>query len=154
MRMIRDADWPASAMFFLSGCCEQMRWVRGRPEPLLVMDRSLWSTLAVQAAQEPRRLEALLALLRPIALQVRVPDLTLVLEASFTTCQARIARKTGLARALDELTATEVHHRREHEFYRWLGRQTADVASFGVDDTTVEALAGQAAALIGKWVPC
>src|SRR4029077_6601945 len=121
--MIRDAEWPASAMFFLSGCCEQMRVLAGRPEPLVVMDRSIWSTLAVHGAESAGRLKALLAMLQPIAPQVRVPDLTLVLEASFAACQSRIAKKTGTARALDELTATAVFHAKEREFYRWLGRR-------------------------------
>ena len=81
--MIRDAEWFASAMFFLSGCFEQMRVLRGRPDPLVIMDRSLWSTLAVHGAEDPERLEALLAMLRPVAAQIHVPDLTLVLEADF-----------------------------------------------------------------------
>ncbi len=80
-RMIRDAEWFVSAMFFLSGCCEQMRVLRSRPNPLVIMDRSLWSTLAVHGAENPKRLETLLAMLRPVAAQIHVPDLTLVLEA-------------------------------------------------------------------------
>ena len=59
-RMIRDAEWFASAMFFLSGCFEQMRVLRGWPNPLVIMDRSLWSTLAVHGAESPERLEAVL----------------------------------------------------------------------------------------------
>src|SRR5262245_43614313 len=31
VRMIRDAEWWSSAMFFLSGCLEQMRLLRARP---------------------------------------------------------------------------------------------------------------------------
>ena len=89
-RMIRDAQWFASAMFFLSGCFEQVRRLQERSEPLVIMDRSIWSTLAVHAATDAERLERLLLMLEPIADEVRVPDLTLVLEASFATCQSRI----------------------------------------------------------------
>jgi len=49
-RMIRDAEWFASAMFFLSGCFERMRDLRSWPDPLVIMDRSVWSTLAVHGA--------------------------------------------------------------------------------------------------------
>src|SRR5262249_28450956 len=77
-RMIRDADWFASAMFFLSGCFEQMRLIRQRSEPLVIMDRCLWSTLAVHAAENAERLEAILAMLRPIALAIQIPQLTFV----------------------------------------------------------------------------
>ena len=85
-RMIREADWFASAMFFLSGCFEQMRLLRNSPAPLVIMDRSLWSTLAVHAAESPERLEGLLTMLRPVAAQVRLPNLTVVLEASLAAC--------------------------------------------------------------------
>jgi thymidylate kinase len=138
VRMIREAEWFASAMFFLSGCFEQMRVLRSRPDKLVAMDRSLWSTLAVHAADSPERLECLLAMLRPVAAQIRVPHLTLVLEASFTTCQSRIARKTGNSRVLDELTANAAFHAREQEFYRWLGRQRSEVRFLDVDQAPAD----------------
>jgi thymidylate kinase len=153
-RMIRDADWPASAMFFLSGCLEQIRVQRARPEPLLIMDRCLWSTLAVHAATDAARLGALLAMLRPIAPQVCVPDLTLVLEASFATCQARIARKSGAARALDELTAEPAFHDRERAFYHWLARQHPGVRFVDVDRKDPAQAAAAATAVIREFTSC
>jgi thymidylate kinase len=154
VRMIRDAEWYASAMFFLSGCFEQMRLLRGRSDPLVVTDRSLWSTLAVHAAVSAERLEALLAMLRPVAGQVHVPDLTLVLDASFATCQSRIAHKAGTDRALDELTATSAFHSTEQEFYHWLGRQTPSVVFLNVDQGTADEVAERAVALIREKVRC
>jgi thymidylate kinase len=132
-RMIRDADWFASGMFFLSGCFEQMRVLRESRVPLAIMDRSIWSTLAVHAAEKVQRLEAMLTMLRPIAAGVRVPDFTLVLEASFETCQDRISHKQGNSRALDELTATQTFHSRERDFYRWLGDRAPGVTFLNVD---------------------
>src|SRR5215831_16348011 len=35
-RMIGEAEWYASAMFFLSGCFEQMRRLRGRLERMII----------------------------------------------------------------------------------------------------------------------
>jgi thymidylate kinase len=153
-RMIREADWFASAMFFLSGYVEQMRIVASRQEPLILMDRSLWSTLAVHAAEDPARLGLLLGMLRPVADLVRVPHLTLVLEASFATCQSRISKKTGTARALDELTANERFHARERRFYRWLGGRRRDVRFLDVDQATPQAVALQARELICHYAPC
>jgi thymidylate kinase len=154
VRMIRDAAWFASAMFFLSGCFEQMRVQRSRQDKLVVMDRSLWSTLAVHGAESAERLELLLAMLHPVAGQIRVPHLTLVLEASFTTCQSRIAKKTGTARALDELTANAAFHVREQEFYRWLSRQRSEVRFLDVDQASPEVVAHQARDLIRQHAPC
>jgi thymidylate kinase len=151
-RMIRDAAWYASAMFFLSGCFEQMRVLSHRTEGLVIMDRCMWSTLAVHAARSPARLEALLAMLRPVASQVRLPDLTIVLEASFATCQSRIAKKAGTARALDELTATAAFHAKEREFYHWLGRNRPEVVFLDVNRRGPEKVAEAALALVREKV--
>ena len=112
------------------------------------MDRSLWSTLAVHGAESPERLEALLAMLRPVAAQIHVPDLTLVLEAAFETCQSRIARKSGEDRLLDDLTGNAAFHAREREFYRWLARQGIEVGFLDANHGEPENLAQRASALI------
>jgi thymidylate kinase len=148
VRMIRDADWFASAMFFLSGCFEQSRILRQRGDSLVVQDRSLWSTLAVHAAEKPERLQALIAMLEPVAREVQVPQLTLVLEASFDTCQARIAHKSGTARALDQLTATAAFHAREQAFYHWLADQGVTVLFLDTNNLGEDEVARRAAALI------
>lgn len=147
-RMIRDADWFASAMFFLSGCFEQARLLRQRPDRMIIMDRSIWSTLAVHAASNVERLRALVEMLQPIAENIHVPHLTLVLEASFEACQDRIAGKSGTARALDELTASVEFHDREADFYRWLGRKSAAVIFLDTNRASAEEVAGRAAALL------
>jgi thymidylate kinase len=153
VRMIRDADWYASAMFFLSGCFEQTRLLRRRSDRLVIMDRCLWSTLAVHAAEQPDRLECLIAMLQPIAQQIQVPHLTIVLEASFETCQLRIANKTGTARALDELTATAPFHARESEFYRWLSRQNPTLGFVDANAADADKVAEVAAELIKDRFP-
>jgi len=149
-RMIRDADWPASAMFFLSGCLERMRLLRASTGPLAILDRSLWSTLAVQAAERPERLATLLAMLAPVAAEIQAPDLTVILEASFTICQSRISRKPSVARALDGLTANADFHAREREFYLWLGKRLPAVQFINVDDSTPQEVATRARAVIQK----
>lgn len=147
-RMIRDAEWFVSALFFLSGCLEQMRVLRDCPNPLVIMDRSLWSTLAVHSAGSPERLETLLAILRPVAAQIQLPHLTLVLETNFDACQSRIARKSGVARRLDDLTANPAFHAREREFYRWLAHQRPEVLLLDANQAGPETMAEQASVLI------
>ena len=153
-RMIREADWFASAMFFLSGCFEQMRLLRNSAAPLIMMDRSLWSTLAVHAAQGPDRLEGLLTMLRPVAGQVPLPSLTIVLEASLAACQSRFARKSGAARALDELTATAAFAARERDFYHWLARQAPSVVFLDAERASPAEVLEKAVGLIRQRVPC
>jgi thymidylate kinase len=148
VRMIRDADWWASAMFFLSGCFEQMRLLRKRSDRAIIMDRCLWSTLAVQAADNTQRLQALIEMIRPVGEHIRIPQVTLVLEASFATCQERISNKTGTARALDQLTANAKFHAREREFYFWLARQTPTVCFLETDHSNADEVAAKALAVL------
>jgi thymidylate kinase len=154
VRMIRDAEWHASALFFLSGCFEQMRLLRGRPDPLVVMDRSLWSTLAVHAATDLQRLDPLLRILGACGQMVEVPDITLVLQASFATCQSRIAQKSGTSRSLDELTASTRFHAREEDFYQWLGRERPELVFLDVNQLQPEQAAERAVAFLRKRIPC
>jgi thymidylate kinase len=153
VRMIRDAEWHASAMFFLSGCFEQTRLLANRSDRLVIMDRCLWSTLAVHAAESSSRLQALIAMLQPIADQIRIPQMTLVLEASFDTCQSRISLKSGTARALDQLTATARFHAHERAFYRWLAGQTPTVTFLDTDLLTADQVADRTLAELGKKIP-
>jgi thymidylate kinase len=148
VRMIRDADWWASGMFFLSGCFEQMRLLRKRSDRVIIMDRCLWSTLAVQAAENTQRLDALIEMTRPVAQHIRIPQITLVLEASFSTCQERISNKTGTARALDQLTANAQFHAREREFYKWLARQTPTVCFLDTDHSNADEVVAKALAAL------
>ena len=153
VRMIRDAEWHASAMFFLSGCFEQTRLLRQRSDRMVIMDRCLWSSLAVHAAENPDRLKTLIAMLQPIAHFIQIPDLTLVLKASFATCQSRIANKSGTARALDQLTATADFHAREQAFYRWLAGQTPTVVFVDTDLATADQVAEKSLALLKVRIP-
>jgi thymidylate kinase len=125
-----------------------MRVLRSWSDPLVIMDRSLWSTLAVHCAENPDRLGKVLGMLQPFAEEIRVPDLTLVLDASFETCQTRIAHKSGEARALDELTAVPDFHWREREFYRWLSRQRPEIMFIDANQFGPGAIAERASALI------
>jgi len=154
VRMIRDADWYSSAMFFLSGCFEQMRLLRSYRDRVVVLDRCLWSTLAVHAAERVERLEAVIAMLRPVSTEIQVPDLTIVLDASFATCQARIANKTGIARVLDDLTGTAVFHAREREFYRWLSNRARGIRFLDADGASPAEVVARALAIVQEVSRC
>lgn len=155
LRMIRDADWLASAMYFLSGVMESSREAASGAGDIKLMDRSLWSTLAVHYAHDPARLEVLLPLLELAAGHVKVPDLTIVLEASPATCQRRIVRKAGHEQAMDAASpATDVFHQCEREFYHWLAAQWPAVAFIDTDDCEPETVCQKAADLIRESFEC
>ena len=154
MRMIRDADWLASAMWFLSGVIESSREAAAGEGDVRVMDRSVWSTLAVHYACDPGRLALLLRLAELAGDRIRVPDLTIVLEASLDTCRRRIAQKTGGQRAFDAAAlAGDDFHRREREFYRWLAAQGPKVAFIDTDRCDAEEVYRLASDCIRKSFP-
>ncbi len=155
LRMIRDADWLASAMYFLSGVIESSRQAGLSDAKLQVMDRSLWSTLAVHYAHDPARMETLLPLFELAANHLAVPDLTIVLEADAETCRQRIARKPGAEQELDAASPSDaVFHRREREFYHHLPERGLSVVFLDSNVGTAEDVCRQAVQLIRGLLPC
>ena len=155
LRMIRDADWMAAALFFLSGVIESSREAKQSGRELVVMDRSLWSTLAVHYAHDPSRLSQLMPLLEFAAARLLIPNLTIVLEASPETCRKRIAKKPARQRRFDAAGPdVEAFHQRERQFYHWLAGQGQQVAFLDANDCDPETLCARAADLIRESVPC
>jgi thymidylate kinase len=154
LRMIRDADWLASAMYFLSGVIESSRYAAQADEKLKVMDRSLWSTLAVHYAHDPARLERLLPLVELAADRLKVPDLTIVLELSPETCRQRIARKSEEEKEMDAVGADDGFGRREREFYHWLADQGPKVVFLDVESNDLEDIYSRAVEIIRKSFSC
>jgi pyruvate kinase/thymidylate kinase len=154
-RMIRDADWFASAMYFLSGVIESSRQAVEENAKLQVMDRSLWSTLAVHYAHDPARLERLLSLADLAADRLKVPNLTIVLEANLETCRRRIANKAEYEQELDAVgAADEGISRREREFYHWLAAQGPKVVFVDANGDAPEEVYCRVEDIIRKSVPC
>ncbi|MGA2256125.1 MAG: pyruvate kinase [Thermoguttaceae bacterium] len=155
LHMIRDADWLASAMYFLSGVIESSRQAALSAAKLQVMDRSLWSTLAVHYAHDPARMETLLPLFELAADRLAVPELTLVLEADAATCRQRIARKSGAEQELDAASPSdEAFHLRERQFYHWLSDQGLNVVFLDTNSGTAEDVCRRAVQLICGSLPC
>jgi thymidylate kinase len=153
--MIRDADWLASAMYFLSGVIEGARRATAASASAVVLDRSLWSTLAVHYAHDPDRLDVLMPAAELAAARIRLPNLTIVLEASPSTCQARIARKAHGEQALDATTPHgQQFHQREREFYRWLASQAPAVEFVDTEGRDPEEVCEKVVEIVRKRLPC
>jgi pyruvate kinase len=155
LRMIRDADWLAAAMYFLSGVIESSRQAAQSGAKLQVMDRSLWSTLAVHYAHDPARMEILLPLFELAADRLAVPDLTIVLEADAATCRQRTARKSAAEQEFDAASPSdEAFHRREREFYHWLSDQGFNVIFLDATQGTLQDVCCRAVELVRRCLPC
>jgi len=155
LHAIRDIDWLASAMYFLSGVIESSRLAALSDAAIKVMDRSLWSTLAVHYAHDPARMDTLLPLFHLAADRLAVPDLTIVLEAGAQTCRQRIARKPGAEQQLDAASPADGAFRlREREFYHHLSDKGLNVVFLDVDTGTPEEVCQRAAQLVRGSLTC
>ena len=136
MRMIRDADWMASALYFLSGTLELSREILEGEDyqnaPTVLLDRCVWSTLAVHAAHDPARLAKLMPVLRSLAGHICVPEKTVVLTASLETLWKRISEKSADEAAYDLLTQNYDYWSRELGFYKWLQNALSELQIEGV----------------------
>jgi thymidylate kinase len=113
------------------------------------MDRSVWSTLAVHYAHDPARMEILMPLVALAAGRIKVPDLTIVLEASPATCRQRVARKVPAERQFDlAAPCDDGFQLRQREFYRALGQQWPRMAFVDTDGRDFEAVYEQTAELV------
>jgi deoxyadenosine/deoxycytidine kinase len=132
MRMIRDADWMASAFYFLSGSMELTReltllFQQKISLPTVCLDRSLWSTLAVHVGHDPSRLADFMPMLQLMGGHVCIPNKTVVLTASPETLRRRISEKNPSERVFDELTQNYDYWEQELAFYHWLREAVAEV---------------------------
>jgi thymidylate kinase len=154
LRMIRDADWLASAMYFLSGVIESSREAARAEGKVTVMDRSVWSTLAVHYSHDPARLTPLMRLVALAAGKVKVPDLTIVLEISPEEYRTRLVRKKGHDREFDAATPdSDLFLRRENEFYHLLAGQWPRLVFISTENREVEPVYQDAVAAIRQFVP-
>jgi thymidylate kinase len=154
LRMIRDADWLASAMYFLSGVIESSREAAQVAGKIKVIDRSIWSTLAVHYAHDPARMGPLMRLVELVAGHVKVPDLSIVLEISPETYRQRLPRKRGNARKFDVATpSTDLFLLREQEFYHALARQWPKMVFISTENREVEPVYQEAVEAIRQHIP-
>lgn len=155
LHMIGGADWLASAMYFLSGVIESSREAQSREARFRIMDRSMWSTLAVHYAHDPGRLTKLLQLVELAAGRLIVPGLTIALEASYATCRARIERKKEQEQQWDAAAPdSQEFFAREQEFYHWLAGQWPRVVFISTDNRAIEDVYRQAVAAVEEWTRC
>jgi pyruvate kinase/thymidylate kinase len=155
MHLIRDADWFASAMYFLSGVIESSKEIQHKNELLSVMDRSVWSTLAVHYAHDPKRMGLLMPLLELASGRIKVPDLTIVLEASPAVCRERIAHKSGLDQQYDAASPdTETFNYREREFYHWLATRWPKIIFIDSERDSIEEVYTKTEKAIREFLPC
>lgn len=117
--ILSSPSWMAATMFYLSGSMEMNRYL---PEigPVLI-DRSVWSTPAVQAAFDPTRLPDVFAAMGLASQWLLFPDVTIYLDVHHDICLSRSSSKSAIEKSWDSAGPKGVEaHIRERDFFIWL----------------------------------
>lgn len=132
-KMIIDANWYSSSLFFISGAIEQVREFRNSDENIIIFDRSIWSTLSVQACENPKNLKPLVDIVFNLKNINIEPDITIILRANYETCRDRISKKSTDEQKLDELVNRKEFYQKEDQFYDWLTFQRENIINIDVN---------------------
>jgi len=135
-KMIIDAHWYSSSLFFISGAIEQIKEFKKSNDKIIISDRSIWSTLSVQTSENPKRLKSLIDIafnLEDIDIE---PDITIILRADYETCRKRISTKSTDEQKLDELVNSKEFYQKEEQFYNWLTFQRGNIINIDVNNIT------------------
>lgn len=137
-RMIFQASWVASALYFMSGTMEVKREIEDINDKIIIMDRSVWSTLAVNWIKDPQRCEKIIRIMNEGHEFLPMPDMVIVLKADYEICQQRINNKIDEGKDFDKDSREEFI--KEMSFYDWLNEQLdnveiVDTSNFKPEDT-------------------
>jgi len=135
-KMIIDANWYSSSLFFISGAIEQIKEFRNSDENIIIFDRSIWSTLSVQASDNPKNLKPLVDIVFNLEDINIEPDFTIILRANYETCRDRISKKSTDEQNLDELVNRKEFYQKEDQFYNWLTFQRDNIINIDVNNIT------------------
>ncbi|PRX23228.1 thymidylate kinase [Orenia metallireducens] len=126
-RMIFDASWLSSALYFFSGTMEIKRELDNELScnDLVIMDRSFWSTLAVNWIADFERIDFLLSIVSKGSEFLPIPDIIIILDADYEVCEARINSKTDIGKNLDQVSKESFF--KEKTYYDWLEKELDDV---------------------------
>ena len=149
-KMIIDAHWYSSSLFFISGAIEQIKEFRKNKNKIIISDRSIWSTLSVQTSENPKRLKSLIDISFNLESIDVEPDITIILRADYETCRQRISYKSKDEQKLDELVNSKEFYQKENQFYNWLTFQRNNIINIDVNNITESNLSNKIIDIINE----
>lgn len=120
-KFIKKASWYASALHFFAGCMETKRKIKNEYlEERFVLDRSYWSTLAVNWDKDKNSISKLIQVIVDGKEFLPVPDIIIILTADYLECMNRIKRKKNVLEKDLDSVVDENYYNKEKNFYDWL----------------------------------
>lgn len=122
-----QAPWLPSFLYFLTGAMEEYRHI-SQEDKLYIFDRSFWSSLAAQWDQSEEAKQGMYDIIKLGKEFLPIPDLIIILTASFDTCMARMQKRSLTESDYD---VTQKSYALEQDFYHWLEKKQNTEDLFG-----------------------
>ena len=144
--MLFESSQLCSALYYLSGAVEVFN-CHNKNFSKVLFDRSIWSTFAAAYAKDETTLPILLNCLNAIKQQVFLPNLIIVLDASFETAKARSSQKcSGGEFDKDEIEA----FMKKRNFYNLLKDAGYPILFIDVNDKNAEEVYSEFLEILNK----
>ncbi len=101
----------------------------------VVMDRSLWSTVAMSYVRSPEKAQDVINMFDSLAHYMPIPEIVYLLDVPYSECRNRILRRD--TSTLNDNMSEETYNR-HMEFYYWLSTQNVGVHIIKWNNTTIE----------------
>lgn len=144
--MLFESSQLCSALYYLSGAVEVFN-CHNKNFSKVLFDRSIWSTFAAAYAKDETTLPILFNCLNAIKQQVFLPNLIIVLDASFETAKARSSQKcSGGEFDKDEIEA----FMKKRNFYNLLKDAGYPILFIDVNDKNAEEVYSEFLEMLNK----
>ena len=115
----------SSALIFTASLIDRLRKAQTHSGKYVVMDRSLWSTVALNWAQTPQVAQDVLNLFGSVVAYLPIPEKAYVLDVPYEVCRERVLNRSNVAQKYDDMPYSEFQ--RHMEFYYWLAEKEVGV---------------------------
>lgn len=123
------------ALYYFSGLVAKSSEIKKIPEDFVILDRSIWSTVASAYSKDQKTASVLMSMLQLLNDKIRIPDRVIVLKASFESCLERIRTKCE-GQEFDKDTKRDFEMK--SEFYDVLAQSGYPVTFVRTDGNTAE----------------
>ena len=130
----------ASALIFAASLADRMNKIKNNAAECSVLDRSLWSTIALNWAKGRADVaQDVLNFYAKISAYVPIPEKVYVLDTHYEICRSRVMKRNIAVQKYDEMPHEE--YRRHMEFYHWLAERSSGIIFLNTENLSLEMLA-------------
>lgn len=130
----------ASALIFAASLVDRMNEIKNNSAECSVLDRSLWSTVALNWAKGRTNVaQDVLSFYEKISAYVPLPEKIYILDTPYEICRSRVMKRNIDVQKYDAMPYEE--YRLHMEFYHWLEERSAGAKFLNTENLSLETLA-------------